>query len=97
MLAKPQFIGNTKSPLSEAERIERKRIRARTAQRQPRIAGQCCAQCGSTANVERHHGDYNTPDAIAWLCKACHHSAHYRHAGVRDLAGIRKLINALRK
>ena len=95
MLDKPRHIGNTATPLSEDQRLARRRIRARSGQK-PLPALAYCLDCGTGEGLVRHHEDYNEPDAVVILCGACHRSRHYRHAGVRSLDGIRQLINRLR-
>jgi hypothetical protein len=37
---------------------------------------QCCASCGASDAVERHHPDYGDPHNIEWLCGNCHRVLH---------------------
>lgn len=44
----------------------------KAAQRAVSLAGKVCAECGSTARLQRHHQDYARPTDVVILCQVCH-------------------------
>jgi len=42
------------------------------------IRPKSCTLCGSKANLEGHHKDYNKPLEVIWLCRKCHGKIHRR-------------------
>ena len=48
-----------------------------------------CEQCGANGTfkdgrteVQAHHGDYNKPLDVTWLCQKCHHEWHIHNKAV---------------
>ena len=35
-----------------------------------------CETCGSRQNIVQHHGDYQFPLQVTYLCKSCHGNLH---------------------
>jgi hypothetical protein len=52
-----------------------RKIKARNAARQLRKEPQPCEVCGKQP-AEAHHGDYNKPLEVRWLCKTHHAMLH---------------------
>jgi len=55
----------------------------------------CCAVCGKTEALQRHHICYE-PEMVIWLCKDCHIKVHKHGTGspakVRKIKTFRKSI-----
>ncbi len=43
--------------------------------RDGRLDRKPCSKCGKTT-VEGHHGDYQSPLVVDWLCRSCHEGEH---------------------
>lgn len=44
-----------------------------------------CSLCGTRAEVEGHHEDYNKPLDVVWLCKECHENTHHLNEGHKSI------------
>lgn len=51
-----------------------------------------CQSCGSSptfkdgrSGVQAHHGDYNKPLDVTWLCQKCHHDWHKVNRPVKKI------------
>src|SRR5271165_379880 len=54
----------------------RKRATIRTlTHRKISLRGACCAQCGKTEKLQRHHPNYTSTDCVI-LCHSCHTEIH---------------------
>lgn len=62
----------------------RKKLRAQRlageAIRSGKLVRGLCEVCGTAKNVEAHHGDYDKPLDVRWLC----HSDHFKHHAQND-------------
>ena len=56
---------------TECYKIFRKGLRRGVIERSNK-----CSICGSKKKIEGHHGDYNKPLDVMWLCRKCHLSLH---------------------
>lgn len=41
-----------------------------------KLVKQPCVVCKATKNIHAHHGDYNKPLIVDWLCASCHSLWH---------------------
>lgn len=63
---------------SDSKRKERARTEVRLALDSGRLEkAEACADCGkATTELDAHHGDYDRPLDVEWLCDPCHHDRH---------------------
>lgn len=54
------------------------RSKARNLLKKGLIKKQLCKNC-SSADSQMHHGDYNKPEKVEWLCRKCHIAEHHFH------------------
>ena len=40
-----------------------------------------CELCGAPVRLDGHHGDYDEPYEVRWLCPRCHIQEHPRRQG----------------
>jgi hypothetical protein len=47
-----------------------------------------CSKCDLLRSVDAHHGDYEKPLDVEWLCRSCHKRLHFklRSAGLNNPA-----------
>lgn len=67
------FRGRYQIPL--VRKKQRARIEARIALEKGIIEKRACCLCGCS-DSEMHHGDYNKPTDVSWMCDPCHTEYH---------------------
>lgn len=75
----PEYRRKVREKLDAAKTPEKSYARKMVSRalKAGKIAKSQCA-CGSLRNLQAHHGDYNKPLDVIWMCASCHAKHHQK-------------------